>query len=169
MGYATREACRDARRQILEIAARHYIKGSPDELEIKNSIICHKNNRDQKIDLKDFMTRLMPDALSPPLIVGRTAKQMPPSTTFSRFYAVHFAEVEVDTETGQIKIIDYLATQDSGTVLNPAVLENQVTGGAIAGSGFALVEGLVFENQTGKILNSSFTDYKVLRASDFPL
>ena len=111
----------------------------------------------------------MPDALSPPVIVGRTAKQMPPSTTFNRYFAVHFAEVEVDTETGQIKIVDYLATQDSGTVLNPQVLENQIIGGAIAGSGFAMVESLVFDEQTGKILNPSFTDYKVLRAPDFPL
>ena len=66
-------------------------------------------------------------------------------------------------------LLDYLAAQDSGTVLNPAVLENQVIGGAIAGAGFALVESLVFEEDTGKIMNPNFTDYKVLRAPDFPL
>ncbi len=115
------------------------------------------------------MSRLMPDALSAPVIVGRTAKQMPPSTAFSRHFGAHFAEVEVNTDTGQIALLDYLAAQDSGTVLNPAVLENQVIGGAIAGSGLALIESLVFDEQTGKIMNPSFTDYKVLRASDFPL
>lgn len=169
MGYATWAACLDARRQILEIAARHYLKGEPDELEIKNGVIYKKSDRDLTINLEDLMSKLMPDALSAPVIVGRTAKQMPPSTTFSRHFGAHFAEVEVNTDTGQITILDYLAAQDSGTVLNPAVLENQVIGGAIAGSGFALVESLVFDEQTGKIMNPSFTDYKVLRAPDFPL
>jgi CO/xanthine dehydrogenase Mo-binding subunit len=74
----------------------------------------------------------------------------------------------VDTETGQIRLLNYVATQDSGTVLNPKVLENQIIGAAIAGSGFALAEGLVFDEKTGKILNPNFLDYKVLRAPDFP-
>ena len=93
---------------------------------------------------------------------------MPPSTTFTRQFAAHFTEVEVDTETGQIRLLNYVAAQDSGTVLNPKVLENQVIGAAIAGSGFALAEGLVFDEKTGKILNPNFLDYKVLRAPDFP-
>jgi CO/xanthine dehydrogenase Mo-binding subunit len=62
-----------------------------------------------------------------------------------------------------------VAAQDSGTVINPKVLENQVIGGAIMGSGFALKESLVFEPGTGKVLNPGFLDYKVLRAPDFPL
>jgi carbon-monoxide dehydrogenase large subunit len=72
-------------------------------------------------------------------------------------------------ETGEIRLLDYLATQDSGTVLNPKVLENQVIGGAIMGSGFALKESLSFNPETGEILNPGFLDYKVLRAQDFPI
>ena len=114
------------------------------------------------------MSENQPDSLTPPRIIGRPDEDMPPSTTLSRNFGAHFVEVEVDIETGQIGIIDYVAAQDSGTVINPKVLENQVLGGAIAGAGFSLVEGLVFDENTGKILNPSFMDYKVLRINDFP-
>ena len=167
-GYATREAALDAKRQILEIAAQHYLNCQPEELDIEKAVIYCKADRDLNMRLDDLMSRLMPHTQSPPSIVGRPAKPMPPSTTFSRHFSAHFAEVEVDVETGQIRILDYLASQDSGTVLNPKVLASQVLGGAIAGSGFALAESLIFDEKTGEIKNPNFLDYKVLRTTDFP-
>jgi len=168
-GFATREAGLDAKRQILEIAARHYLKEDPGQLDIKDSVIYNQDDPGQSIPLKELMSRLLPDALTPPGIIGRPTVQMPPSTTFSRQFAVQFVEIEVDIETGQLKLLDYLAAQDSGKVINPKSLENQVIGGAIIGSGFAMVESLVFDKQTGRILNPNFLDYKVLRAPDFPI
>ncbi len=168
-GFATKAASMDARAQILDIAARHYIKGKPEQLDIKDGVIYHTENPDQKISLANLMSQPQPDTLSAPSIVGRPTHRMPPSITFARQFAAHFAEVEVDTETGQIKLLDYVITQDSGTVLNPKILENQVTGGAIQGAGFALVESMVFDEQTGKVLNPNFLDYKVFRAPDFPI
>ncbi len=167
-GFATKAASMDARQQILEIAARHYINGKPEQLDIRNGVIFHKEDSDQNISLSEFMSRHQPDTLSTPSIVGRPTHRMPPSITFSRQFAAHFVEVEVDTDTGLIKLLDYVATQDSGTVLNPKILENQVTGGAIQGAGFALVESMVFDELTGKVLNPNFLDYKVFRAPDFP-
>ncbi len=167
-GFATKSASMDAKRQILEIASRHYIKGDPEQLEIKDGVILHKKHPEKKMLLVELMSQHQPDTLAPPVIVGRTADRMPPAQTMARQFAAHFVEIEVDTETGMIKLLDYVATQDSGTVINPMVLENQVIGGAIAGSGFGLVESLVFDEQTGKIMNPNFLDYKVLRAPDFP-
>ncbi|MCF8070501.1 MAG: molybdopterin-dependent oxidoreductase [Desulfotignum sp.] len=167
-GFTTKSASMDARYQILEIAARHYIKGEPEQLDIKDGIIFHKEHPEQNMPLAEFMSTHQPDTLAPPVIIGRPTERMPPTITLARQFAAHFAEVEVDTETGQIKLLNYLATQDSGTMLNPKVLENQVSGGAIIGSGFALVEGMVFDEKTGEVLNPNFLDYKVLRAPDFP-
>jgi len=167
-GFATKAAGEDARQQILKIAARHYIKGKAEQLDIKNGLIYHKVHPELNMSLGELMSQLMPDTQSPPVIIGRPDYQQPPSTFYCRHFAAHFVEVEVDTETGQIRLLGYVATQDSGTVLNPKVLENQVIGGAIAGSGFALVEGLVFDERTGEIKNPNFLDYKVLRAPDFP-
>jgi xanthine dehydrogenase molybdenum-binding subunit len=167
-GFATWAASVDARRQILELAAQHYLKGDPEDLDIKDGIIYSKGNPDEKIPLAKMLSDLMPDTLSQPIIVGRPTLKMPPSQSHTKHFAAHFVEVEVDDETGEIKLVDYVATQDSGTVLNPKVLKNQIIGGAIAGAGFALFEALAFDRQTGKILNPNFLDYKVLRAPDFP-
>jgi CO/xanthine dehydrogenase Mo-binding subunit len=101
-------------------------------------------------------------------ITGRPDVSMPPATAFARHFAAHFAEVEVDIETGEIKLLDYLATQDSGTVVNPQVLKNQAIGGAICGAGFAIYEHLAFDPATGAIKNANLLDYKLLRAADFP-
>ena len=65
-------------------------------------------------------------------------------------------------------MVDYLATQDSGTVINPKVFENQIIGGAIVSAGFALSEVLVMDDK-GNILNPNLTDYKVPRFVDFPV
>jgi CO/xanthine dehydrogenase Mo-binding subunit len=67
-----------------------------------------------------------------------------------------------------VTLVDYLACQDSGTIVNPQVMKNQAIGGALCGSGFALHEHLVFDEDDGRVLNPGFLDYKVLRASDFP-
>ena len=101
-------------------------------------------------------------------ITGRPAVPMPPSTTFARHFGAQFVEVEVDIETGKIVLLDYLASQDSGTVVNPQVLKNQVIGGAICGAGFAIYEHLIFDEETGAIKNANLLDYKLLRAADFP-
>ena len=169
-GYATLVASLDAKTQILEIAGKFYLKRNPDDLDIRDGVIFCKDHSSNTIRLQDLMSRLLPHTQSPPsIIIGRSGKPMPPSSNFSRHFAAHFVEVEVDVETGHIRIVDYLASQDSGTVLNPKVLENQVTGGAIAASGFALVESLVFDEKTGEIKNPNFLDYKVLRTTDFPV
>ena len=59
-----------------------------------------------------------------------------------------------------------MAAQDSGTVINPQVLKNQVVGGAICGAGFAICESLVFDRDTGSIKNPNLLDYKLIRAAD---
>lgn len=77
------------------------------------------------------------------------------------------AEVEVDTETGIVKIIDYVQVHDSGVLINPAICYNQA-GGLYMGASFALVEGLIFD-EDGKLLNPNFMDYKVFGMGDMCL
>lgn len=168
-GFATWAAASDAKQQILEIAAKHLRGQSADELDIRDGVIFSDVDPSVSVALEKAMSMLLPDSMTLPVVVGKTHLPMPPSTTFARHFAAHFVEIEVDVDTGQIRLLDYLAAQDSGTVLNPKILENQILGGAILSSGFALMESLAFEPATGRILNPGFLDYKVLRASDFPL
>jgi xanthine dehydrogenase molybdenum-binding subunit len=167
-GFATRDAALDARRQILDVAAQHLGLHLRDHLEIVNGVVFSSGEPVTSLSLDVLMTELEPVTMTPPVVVGRSTTPMPPSLAYARYFAAHFVEIEVDVETGSIRLLDYVAAQDSGTVLNPKVLENQVVGGAIFGSGFALKEGLQFDHATGRILNPGFIDYKVMRAPDFP-
>ncbi len=170
VGWATREATRDARRQLLEIAARDifdHVKIT--DLDITDGYVHKIGKPSTEISISDVLNLLRSDTLGQTSsITGRPAVPMPPSTTFARHFGAQFVEVEVDIETGKIVLLDYLASQDSGTVVNPQVLKNQVIGGAICGAGFAIYEHLIFDKETGAIKNANLLDYKLLRAADFP-
>jgi xanthine dehydrogenase molybdenum-binding subunit len=171
-GGAATEAAFDARTQILDLAAREFFDDVDAEtLTIDNGIIrsASYDGANRQVSFSEVMNVLRSDAHGQvSSITGVSRKAMPPTTMHSRQFAVHFVEVEVDTDTGQIKVLDYLALQDSGTVVNPQVLKNQVIGGAICGVGFALYEELQFDPQTGAAMNANLLDYKLLRTADFP-
>jgi len=83
-------------------------------------------------------------------------------------YAVHFAEVEVDTMTGMVRVTDYLAVHDIGKAINPGMVEGQIQGGVQMGIGYALYEEVQIGSD-GSIRNSNFKDYHVINAPDMPL
>jgi len=79
-----------------------------------------------------------------------------------------FAEVEVDTETGQVKLTKIVAVQDCGLIINRLATESQINGGVIGGIGYALLEDRIMDDQTGRSLNSNLIDYKVPGAQEIP-
>lgn len=81
---------------------------------------------------------------------------------------VQFAEVEVDTETGFVKLRQILVVQDCGTVVNRLTCESQINGGVIMGIGYALYEQRVMDRATGVVLNPNFETYKLPGAADIP-
>ncbi|ACB75803.1 xanthine dehydrogenase family protein molybdopterin-binding subunit [Opitutus terrae] len=81
---------------------------------------------------------------------------------------VQFAEVEVDTETGFVKLKKMLVVQDCGLVVNKLTCESQINGGVIMGIGYALYEQRVMDARTGVVLNASLETYKVPGAADMP-
>ncbi|MCK5675156.1 MAG: molybdopterin-dependent oxidoreductase, partial [Spirochaetales bacterium] len=82
-------------------------------------------------------------------------------------YGAHFAEVEVDTENGTVRVLSYVAVHDVGKAINPMGLEGQVEGAVQMGIGYALSEGLIID-ENGRTVNNSFKKYKILRASEMP-
>jgi xanthine dehydrogenase molybdenum-binding subunit len=81
-------------------------------------------------------------------------------------FASQAIELEVDTYTGNVKVLDVYVAQDVGRVLNPLLLDGQIEGGVIQGVGYALTEELLMHE--GKILNPNFHNYKMLTAADIP-
>jgi len=83
-------------------------------------------------------------------------------------FAAQFADVEVDTETGQVKILRYVAAQDAGRAIHPKYVEGQIQGGVVQGIGWALNEEYIY-NKEGKLDNPGFLDYRIPVASDLPM
>lgn len=79
-----------------------------------------------------------------------------------------FAEVEVDTETGEVKVIRIVAVQDCGLVMNRLTCESQINGGVLMGLGYALLENRIMDPQTGYMINPNLEDYKVVGAMEVP-
>ena len=82
-------------------------------------------------------------------------------------FAAHFAEVEIDTETGELKLLKYVAGVDCGTAINPKLADGQTQGAAMNGICFALTEEYIF-NSKGKMMNPNFGNYKIFSTADMP-
>ena len=81
--------------------------------------------------------------------------------------ATHIAVVEVDTETGQVRILKYVTVDDCGTVLNPGIVEGMVQGGIVQGLGIALYEEYIYD-ENGQLLNGTFMDHLLPTAMEVP-
>ena len=164
---ATKLAAENAKRQILELSSGRFgVK--PEELDIKDGRIFVIKEPSKGIALAEFLSTCIYETQSTPAVVGSASVGFPTEHQGGKMYMAHFAEVEVDTETGQLRVLKYVAAHDSGTIINPALVENQVHGGLFIGAGYALSENLMFDKETGAILNPNFLDYKILGALDMP-
>lgn len=89
-----------------------------------------------------------------------------PNISASYTFAAHAVEVEVDTQTGELKILDYVAAHDIGRAINPGMVKGQIIGGAVQGLGAVLGEELVYEG--GRVANDAYVHYAVPRATSVP-
>ncbi len=80
----------------------------------------------------------------------------------------HIAEVEIDPDTGVVDLVDWVAVDDFGTIINPMIVEGQVHGGIAQGVGQAMLEGCVYDDETGQLLTGSYLDYCMPRADNLP-
>ena len=89
-------------------------------------------------------------------------------TGFGAAFAVHVVDVEVDEETGKVRILRYTAVQDAGRAIYPPYVEGQIQGGVAQGIGWALTEGYVYDDE-GHLRNASLLDYRMPTALDLPM
>jgi CO/xanthine dehydrogenase Mo-binding subunit len=159
-GLAVIAAARDAKNQLLEVAAE-LLKKKKEDLEIKDGEIIIRGS-DKPVSFKDILSR------APSPIVGRGSGR-PPQNVALLTFAAHFAEVAVDTLTGKVDILRLVAAHDVGRVINRLGCENQIEGGAIMGIGFGLLERQYLDGQTGICLNPNMVDFKVPSILDVPM
>jgi CO/xanthine dehydrogenase Mo-binding subunit len=173
-GNAAKKAGVELRQRLAEEAAA-LLEASPDDLEIANGRVTVVGT-DKGMDLADVAQAVLRRRGHEALMV--TATYDPPSEgqepehdligneSGAYNFSVHAAEVEVDPETGQVKVLNYVAASDIGTVLNPMLAEGQVEGGIIQGLGFVLSEQLLYDH--GKPANPNFSDYRLPTVADIP-
>jgi xanthine dehydrogenase molybdenum-binding subunit len=165
------EAGQDARKQILDWAARRYVDDAkkagqpidvkPDDVDLKDGAITLKSDSSKTLTLQ----QVVQFAGHP--ILGRSIYTQDPQWERTAF-AAHAAEIEVDTVTGSINILHYVAVHDVGRALNPFALEQQIEGGVVMALGATLTEQLLSDNATGFPLNPNMLDYKPLSIKDAP-
>ena len=162
-GLAVKKASEKAKKKILDFAAKE-LDVPAERLEIRSGTLFDVKNPEKKIRLADLMRKTQITDMSLCEQIVETFSGVAPS--MPGYYGANFAEVEVDTETGQVSVVRLTGAFDVGKAINPDFVEGQITGGGVMGIGWALTEDLVMEK--GRILNGSFTDYSLLRAPDVP-
>src|SRR5262245_43543613 len=163
VGVAVMQAAQDARRQTLEIAAKE-LEAAVQDLEIEDGRVAVRGVPDRGITLAQIGKKgnLYMSKVEPVLGVSHPAfSQQAPA------FAAELARLEVDPETGEVTLRDFVVVQDAGKAINPLAVEGQMQGGSVQSLGMALTEGLAFD-PAGRLTNPSLLDYKKLTAADLP-
>jgi xanthine dehydrogenase YagR molybdenum-binding subunit len=160
-GSATRLAALEVKRLLLEMAAEQ-LKVPVSDLVLQDGAILARGGA-QKLALAELMQLQMQQG-----IVGVGRGRFVPSDKVIRSFATHFAEVEVNKHTGEMRVLRMVAAHDSGRVMNLLGYRNQVFGGFLQGLGLAMTERRVMDSDTGKMVNANFHDYKIPTAKDVP-
>ena len=160
-GWACYEAGHDVKRQMIERAALLW-DAPADEIELVDGVFQHKSDPDLNISFKELAGSL-PTTGGP--VVG--SANMNPKGAGSAF-ATNIVDLEVDPDTGKVTIQRYTAVQDAGKAIHPSYVEGQIQGGVVQGIGWALNEEY-FMSEDGRMLNSSFLDYRMPTSLDLPM
>ena len=165
VGQAVMKAAQEARRQLLERAGKR-LRLAPEELEVRDRRIYVKSDPQRGISVAEVTRQATYNLEGEHLnIFGKgsfSPTQSPPP------FATVFAEVEVDTETGEVRVQKILYVNDSGRVINPATVEGQIEGGIAQSVGYCLTEDYVINRETGVLESDNFTTYKIPSALDVP-
>ncbi len=172
-GNAVRDAVRQVREEVLETAAE-MLEASPGDLEIRDGVVSVKGVEGRSVPLGDVaMSRLYRRGGKPISALGTWDPPSGPSDSErygnesgSYNFCSHAVKVEVDPQTGQYRILDYVAASDAGTVIYPLGAEGQNEGGVAQGVGYALTEELHMDG--GRPLNPNFSDYRIPCIADMP-
>jgi len=161
---AVRSAAAEVRTRLLEMAAEE-LKRPVSDLTMKEGAIQIVSEPTKKVPLPELRSLARAQ-----MIVGVGRRGPHPEGKVALPFVAQFAEVEVNVKTGEVKVTRFLAAHDSGRAMNRLTYENQVFGGITMGIGFAATEGRVLDaQQTGKMVNANWHDYRIPTAMDVPV
>ena len=161
-GTAVVQAATQVRQSLLEIASSA-LEAPAQDLDAAQGWIFVKSDPARRMPLTEVAARMDGEALS------ATATITPGSPDYIvNSFGAHFAEVEVDTATGRVRVLRYTAAHDSGRIINPRAALNQAEGAISQMLGFALSEELITDPITGLTLNPGYLEHKSPTIQDYP-
>lgn len=163
-GKAVKDAASQCREQILERAAE--LLGRPqEELGTCEGWVVDVRDEGRLLSMEEVMSAMTYDK-SRGALVCHDAWNIPKENSLT--YVGTFADVEVDTETGQVEVKKLVTCMDCGTLINPLAAMGQLTGGTIMSCGYGLMEQVLIDSKTGRVLNDNLLDYKIPTFADVP-
>lgn len=158
-GHAATEAAKQLRDIVINASVEAFGLGVPEELYLSPTGVESKDG--ESISFLDIVRETGP--------LTTLASVIPGSKDYIvNSFGAHFAEIEVDIETGHIEIIKYVAAHDSGRIINPRLAEGQVRGGVSQMMGFTFLEDMEIDPLSGITLNANFLEHKSPTIMEYP-
>ena len=169
-GEAAWQAGKALRANVLAVAAS-ILQAKPDELDIRNGIVVDKTNGNERLPLDELarVAYFRPDTLPPGFQAELMATRhyVPRAWPFAFTNGIQASYLEVDVDTGFVKLLKHWCVEDCGTIINPQLVDEQIRGGVVQGIGAALFEQCLYDER-GQLLNGNMADYLVPMAAEMP-
>jgi probable selenate reductase molybdenum-binding subunit len=160
-GEAVRKTAEAVKEQIMSVAGKMLKEDIKDLICRDKKVISLKTGKEVVYSNIALQSLYISDQFQIGHMASHVAQESPPP------FSAHFTEVEVDTDTGYVRVVKYVAAVDCGTAVNPPLAHGQTAGGVLNGISYALTEEYNFD-KSGKMLNSNLGDYKVFSMADLP-
>jgi putative selenate reductase molybdopterin-binding subunit len=159
-GEAVRKTALDIKEQLIKYAAK-MLTTPAEEIELKDGVAHGAEGRTATFGEIATHALYISDQSQIQAVSSHISHKSPPP------FSAQFAEVEVDTETGEVKVLHYVGAIDCGTAINPQLAEGQNDGAMVNGISYALLEEFLFDRR-GKLLNTNFNQYKTWATTEMP-
>jgi aerobic carbon-monoxide dehydrogenase large subunit len=169
-GEAALQAAKVLRKNILDVAAA-ILQSTPAELDIANNAVINIGDGTPRIELRElarivyFRPDTLPPGLQPELMATR--HYVPREYPFAFTNGIQASWLEVDTDTGFVKLLKHWVVEDCGTIINPQLVDEQIRGGVVQGLGAALFEKCLYDER-GQLTNANMADYLVPMSGEMP-
>src|SRR5713226_8677533 len=169
-GEAAWQAGKALRANVLACAAS-ILQATPDDLDIRNGVVVDRGSGTERLALNELarIAYFRPDTLPPGFQAELMATRhyVPRAWPFAFTNGIQASYLEVDVESGIVKLLKHWCVEDCGTVINPQLVDEQIRGGVVQGIGGALFEHCIYDAR-GQLLNGNMADYLVPMAAEMP-
>jgi carbon-monoxide dehydrogenase large subunit len=169
-GEAAWQAGKALRQNVLAVAAS-ILQAEPKALDIRNGVVVDANTDRERVGLDEVarIAYFRPDTLPPGFQAELVATRhyVPRAWPFAFTNGIQASYLEIDVDTGFVKLLRHWCVEDCGTVINPQLVDEQIRGGIVQGIGAALYEHCIYDER-GQLLNGNMADYLVPMAGEMP-